>query len=348
MIVCFIYNITYLSKQIKVISKGQNHNLTEFSAYRLQFRRSMNPTLLIENADLQTQLAKFNHVRLAPTRPTDNWKDEIRDEIAIRIAEGDMLERKRREIAEWVSEVPNDADQFVSWFESLKDSGPGQHDPLFPWLAEEASAEQMTWFIQQEVAGEAGFDDLVALTQVKLPTQAKLELARNYWDEMGRGNEKGMHGPMLGVLAQELGIEMKGYREIVPESLALGNLMMGLAVNRRYTYHSIGALGVIELTAPDRAKCVYQGLKRLGVSPAGQRYYLLHSTLDVQHSLAWNKEALYPLVKQDPSVALSIAEGAFMRLNAGAKCFEKYREHLWNGRRVDVATTGARSHVQVA
>ena len=49
----------------------------------------------------------------------------------------------------------------------------------------------------QEAAGEAGFDDLVAMTQVKLPTRAKLELARNYWDEMGRGNPKGMHGPML-------------------------------------------------------------------------------------------------------------------------------------------------------
>ncbi len=56
-------------------------------------------------------------------------------------------------------------------------------------------------------AGEAGFDDLVAMTQVKLPVSAKLELARNYWDEMGRGNPKGMHGPMLDVLAQTLAVE---------------------------------------------------------------------------------------------------------------------------------------------
>ncbi len=65
----------------------------------------------------------------------------------------------------------------------------------------------MRWFLQQEVAGEAGFDDLVAMCQVKMPTQAKLELARNYWDEMGRGAEAGMHGPMLDQLAKALELE---------------------------------------------------------------------------------------------------------------------------------------------
>ena len=42
--------------------------------------------------------------------------------------------------------------------------------------------------------------------QIKLPTRMKLELARNYWDEMGRGNEKGMHGPMLERLTVALDI----------------------------------------------------------------------------------------------------------------------------------------------
>jgi hypothetical protein len=64
------------------------------------------------------------------------------------------------------------------------------------------SNEEMKWFLTQEVAGEAGFEDLTALTQVKLPPRAKLELARNYWDEMGRGNAKGMHGPLLATLAE--------------------------------------------------------------------------------------------------------------------------------------------------
>ena len=70
----------------------------------------------------------------------------------------------------------------------------------------------MRWFLTQEAAGEAGFDDLVAYTQVKLPARAKLELARNYWDEMGRGNAKGMHGPMLERLVEALALEPRSRR----------------------------------------------------------------------------------------------------------------------------------------
>ena len=75
-------------------------------------------------------------------------------------------------------------------------------------------------------------------------------MARNYWDEMGRGNPKGMHGPLLERLAVSLGLEPH-VETTVREALALANTMAGLAASRRFAYHSIGALGVIELTARD-------------------------------------------------------------------------------------------------
>ena len=87
------------------------------------------------------------------------------------------------------------------------------------------------------------------LSQVKLPARAKLELARNYWDEMGRGNPKGMHGPMLEALVDALELEPT-IETTVWESLALANAMTAMATTRRYAYHAVGALGVIELTAP--------------------------------------------------------------------------------------------------
>src|SRR4028119_1186539 len=124
----------------------------------------------------------------------------------------------------------------------------------------------MRWFLEQEAAGEAGFDDLVAYTQVKLPTGPKLELARNYWDEMGRGNPKGMHGPMLQVLIETLGLT-PSIDTTVWESLALANAMTAMATTRRYAWHSVGALGVIELTAPGRSAATAAGLRRLGFSP---------------------------------------------------------------------------------
>ncbi len=215
----------------------------------------------------------------------------------------------------------------MAWFEELDRSGPGQGDSLFPWLAEQATVDEMRWFLTQEVAGEAGFDDLCALTQVRLPVPAKLEVARNYWDEMGRGNPKGMHGPMLEVLAHKLGLEPR-VEATVWESLALANTMAGLAANRRYAYQSMGAMGAIEQTAPGRAALVAQGLKRLGVPADDRHYFDLHAVLDIKHSAAWNAEAIHPLVASDPALAPAIAEGALMRLECGAACFRRYRQEF--------------------
>lgn len=242
--------------------------------------------------------------------------------------EGGFLEELRMDIIGDASFAPTDPDGFIQWFEDLKETGPGQGDPLFPWLAEEATREEICWFLEQEAAGEAGFDDLVALTQVKLPAAPKLELARNYWDEMGRGNIKGMHGPMLGGLIETLSLQPE-IETTVWESLALANAMTTMASSRRYAWHSIGALGVIELTAPGRSTYTAAALKRIGLSDRERRYFDLHAVLDIKHSEDWNREALRPLVEEDPRRATAMAEGALIRLRCGERCFARYRERLW-------------------
>ena len=278
--------------------------------------------------DFQRGLARWNHSRLAPAFPSADWhRAHERDARMLRL-EGDFLEELRAEVVDEAARVPSDPDGFVAWFEALRESGPGQGDSLFPWLAAEASLDEMRWFLGQEAAGEAGFDDLVAFTQVKLPARAKLELARNYWDEMGRGNPKGMHGPMLDVLVDRLGLEAR-IDDTVKESLALANAMTAMATSRRYAWHSVGALGAIELTAPERSAATAAGLRRLGFSAVERRYFDLHATLDVRHSEAWNREALRPLVEEDPRRAAAMAEGALIRLACGARCFERYRAELF-------------------
>ena len=153
-------------------------------------------------AVFQSELTKYNALRFQPGLPDEASEDEFACETAVANAEIAFIEALRRAIAPLTAPAPADVDGFIAWFEQLKQTGPGQGDPLFPWLATTASVEQMKWFLLQEVAGEAGFEDLLAMTQVKMPVQAKLEMARNFWDEMGRGTGKGMHGPMLERLAK--------------------------------------------------------------------------------------------------------------------------------------------------
>lgn len=278
-------------------------------------------------AEFQSALTRHNAQRFRPGLPDDAADgDLVRDEIVAR-AEIAFVEALRLAIAPLAANIPADVESFIAWFEHLKEVGPGQGDPLFPWLASEATLEQMRWFLLQEVAGEAGFEDLLAVTQVKMPAQAKLEMARNFWDEMGRGSGKGMHGPMLERLADHLALSPTS-QNVVPEALALGNTMIALSQHRRYAFHAVGALGVIEMTAPTRAGYVDRGLRRLGIAAKKRHYFAVHSVLDVKHSEAWNREVLRPLVAEDPRRARAVGEGAVMRLWHGARTFERYRREF--------------------
>lgn len=276
---------------------------------------------------LHRRLAHFNAGRLRASGPEEWPPERIAVQRRLIDLQNDFVERERAQVRDEASTAPADAESFLGWFTALRANGPGQHDPLFPWLAESAPLADMRWFIAQEAAGEAGFDDLVALTQVKLPTRAKLEMARNYWDEMGRGQEAGMHGALLERLVRFLGLRVSIERTVWP-SLALGNLMVALASERQYAFHSVGALGVIELTAPDRVAQVARGLHRLGIPTAQCIYFDLHAVLDLKHGAAWGREVIAPLVERDPRAARWIAEGALMRLRAGARCYEDYRACL--------------------
>ncbi len=280
--------------------------------------------------DLQAHLAHWNRVRLAPRTPQENWRDALDQEHEMAKIERDFVEATRAAQSARAAKAPREPQAFVAWFEALKENGQGQGDALFPWLAERATMAEMRWFVEQEAAGEAGFDDLVAMAQVKMPVQAKLELARNYWDEMGRGNAKGMHGPMLDALVHALAVTPHIETTLAP-SLALGNTMAALATNRAYAYHAIGALGVIELTAPGRAEQVSLALRRLKVSAKARHYFDLHAVLDIKHSEAWNREVFASIVAETPDAARYIAEGALMRLQCGADCFDAYRRHIWGG-----------------
>lgn len=276
----------------------------------------------------QRGLAHWNRERLEPGFPSEDWQRTLERDVRMQRLEGGFLEELRAEVRDEAAAAPTDVDGFIEWFEELKNSGPGQNDPLFPWIAEQASIEQLKWFFEQEAAGEAGFDDLVAMTQVKLPVLPKLELARNYWDEMGQGNIKGMHGPMLDALVETLQVSPV-IENTLWESLCLANAMTAMATSRRYAWHSVGALGAIELTAPGRSALVTEGLKRVGLSGKERKYFALHAVLDVKHSEDWNREAIRPAVSEDPARATAMAEGALIRLHCGRRCFEAYRAVLW-------------------
>src|SRR5437868_15093665 len=108
------------------------------------------------NATFQQGLAHWNRQRLAPAFPSEDWRLILDGDAKMLRLEGAFLEELRAEVAEEAAAAPRDPASFLAWFEALNEAGAGQGDPLFLWLAAQASLEQMKWFLRQEAAGEAG------------------------------------------------------------------------------------------------------------------------------------------------------------------------------------------------
>jgi len=274
-------------------------------------------------------LATINQDKFCLQKPL-NADQELHLDILRTQLDKSWLTSQKTRIQECLATAPENSEAFIAWLESLLNSGYGQNHSLFDYLESNASRADFEFFMTQELATEAGFDDLVAMTQVQAPHQVKLELARNYWDELGNGTLEKMHSVQLGWVAEALNIQSPEghYQGIHWQPLALSNMMLAYASRRSYFYQSIGALGAIELTAPSRCEKVTKGLKRLGLTNCQYRYYALHAVLDIKHWQGWRDDVLRPLLGENPKAYLAIAEGFLMRLLAGNDCFNVYANKI--------------------
>ena len=281
---------------------------------------------------LHDALGALNRARLVPivtTGPAPISLEDLVIEARLRMRERAFVEEERSQVRARAATAPRDSAGFVAWFEELRgERARPKATHFFPGSPSTPATRKCAGSCARKSRARPASTTSWPSRKCACRSWPKLELARNYWDEMGRGDGRGMHGPMLDKLAQDLDVRSVD-APVVWETVALGNLMVALAANREYTYQSLGALGVIELTAPSRAELVNRGLVRLGVQGAARRYYALHATLDKQHAAAWIREVLIPLVDENPETAPAMAEGALMRLEAGARCFARYRESLW-------------------
>jgi hypothetical protein len=275
---------------------------------------------------LHRRLAEFNRLRLKPSFDVVDWQQQLRQDGELRVLEGHFIESERAQIQEAASKVPTQPREFAGWLGSLKEASAAQSEPLFRWLAEHATQSEMSWLLAQELSGEDNLEDVLALAQVNRPWRAKIEMARNYWDEMGQGNTSATSARLTEALQQEL--HMDSTEAPVWETLARSNLMLGLATSRRYGFQVLGALALVEMSAGGNAALLNAGLKRLGYAGTARAYFGMRETLSPLRAHSWNEGVLLPYVAQDARTAAAIAEGALMRLVADARCVQRYRNEL--------------------
>ena len=191
----------------------------------------------------------------------------------------------------------------------------------YEWLARDASWPEVVRFLALEGGPDGGFDDLVATCQLGLLGEPKLELARNYWDEMGNGSAAAVHTVLHDRLVAAIGmprVPLSEQPESALERAALGGM---LATNHWLQPEMLGALGLIELQAGPRCRKVLQAFDRLGAPADAYPFYAEHAEVDPRHGKDWLDNAIVPTVEERPEWAPRILRGALWRSAVNAAFF---------------------------
>jgi hypothetical protein len=198
----------------------------------------------------------------------------------------------------------------------------------YRWLAKEATWDEVVQFLALEGGPDGGFDDLVAVCQVGLSGSAKLELAKNYWDEMGNGDPGAVHTTLHARLVGAVDMPRIPREQQPVEALERAALSGLLATNRWLQPEMLGALGLLELQAGPRCRLVLQAFDRLGAPADAYPFYVEHAEVDPVHGRDWMDKAVVPTVTQRPDWGPRIVKGAWWRSAVNLAFFEALRQDL--------------------
>ncbi|MDQ1748673.1 MAG: hypothetical protein QOD07_2936 [Frankiaceae bacterium] len=199
---------------------------------------------------------------------------------------------------------------------------------VYKWLARTATWDEVVHFLALEGGPDAGFDDLVATCQIGLSGSAKMELATNYWDEMGDGSPDDVHTTLHDRLAAAIEMPTVPLDEQPVSALARSAFGGLLATNRWLQPEMLGALGLIELQAGPRCRLVLQAFDRCGAPAAAYPFYEVHAEVDPRHGKDWLEKAIEPTVREQPGWGARIVRGALWRSVVNAEFLDDITETL--------------------
>jgi pyrroloquinoline quinone (PQQ) biosynthesis protein C len=216
--------------------------------------------------------------------------------------------------------MPTDGRAFMSW---LKRAARQHHVFKHPYYSEfisrRADAAALRAYVIQESVVDGRFDDLLAMIQIGTGGGAKMEIARNFWDEMGNGNAEEVHTHLFGKIYEVFDIgkqEMEA--AMTADDLLAGNLAVLLCRYRTMYAEAVGFLGMTEWLVPERFRHVVHAWERLGLPDVGITYHRLHITIDSQHAAGWFHNVIIPAADSE-ATRRGVARGAFWRLNSSAR-----------------------------
>lgn len=197
---------------------------------------------------------------------------------------------------------------------------------VYEWLADDATWEQLVLFLTLEGGPDAGFDDLVAMSQVGIRNGPKVVLGANYWDEMGRGDPNEVHTVLHDRLVAAINMPRPTHAQLPVSALARMAVGGLLATSRYLQPEAIGAFGLIELQAGPRCRAVIKALTRLDAPAGAFAFYEEHARADPHHGKAWLDGVIGPLAAAHEDWAQRMVDGAVWRQNVNSRFFAEAHE----------------------
>lgn len=214
--------------------------------------------------------------------------------------------------------LPKNADEFLAWYNQIHVEHRHEVAPFFARLAESATLDELAFYIAMEEQVDGRFDDVIALAQLGMSGDMKMALAENYWDEMGLGVLSEMHTLLFNNSAAKLReFSDVGARrlEVPAEAFKNGNLLLMYSLRRQYQPRLLGALAILEHTAPYRFAKTVSAMRRLGMPEEVIYYHDLHIRIDANHGKQLLNRVLLPLIKRSPEVIRELCIGCLIRYN---------------------------------
>lgn len=224
--------------------------------------------------------------------------------------------------AEW--QLPTKDEPLTTWFNRFVDQHPVSRHKIFDFLALSASLRQIAYYIFQENPSDANFEDLIISLQLGIGNcYSKMELARNYWDEMGHGNMNLAHTELYNVFLTEIRTQVPDFDtsfDALTEAISTGNYLLYVCKYRSTRYLGIGCLGVIERLFSEASSAMVKACVRLGIKTT--KYHSTHSKMDIAHANRWSIHLFDRLEQEGQSAKEEMALGAILRLSIIGRMYD--------------------------
>jgi pyrroloquinoline quinone (PQQ) biosynthesis protein C len=220
--------------------------------------------------------------------------------------------------------APTKPREYLSWLKNLvREHRAYKHPYYTEFVRHQAQPDDLRTYVIQESLVDGRFDDLLAMMQVGTSGASKMEIASNFWDEMGNGDPDEVHTHLFNKIYEVFGIQDKDIEgALTANDLLSGNLAVLISRYRHMYPEAVGFLGMTEWLAPSRFHNVVQAWERLGLPDAGITYHRLHITIDSKHAAGWFHNVVLPAASSE-YMRRGIARGALWRANSSARYLDE-------------------------